>query len=133
MTVRTTSQEPNGEATLAPKTGAGDTPGFQALTLDVELYQGFIDDPEMSDADKRKLIETLWSIMVSFVDLGFGIHPLQQAQEGNGSVGEPGDEIEGPLAITGRHLLSSDPDTPKNPKSKTMAHSTDDRMATRES
>ncbi|MEM1285720.1 MAG: hypothetical protein AAGH43_10060 [Pseudomonadota bacterium] len=91
MTTRTTSGEPDSEAKLAPKAGAGEASKFQALTLDIELYQGCIDDPEMSVADKRELIETLWSIMVSFVDLGFGIHPLQQAQEGNASA-DPGSE-----------------------------------------
>jgi hypothetical protein len=82
MTVPTTIHEPNGYPRSAPKTGADDASGFKALTLDVELYQSFIDDPAMSDADKRDLIETLWSIMVSCVDLGFGIHPLQHPELG---------------------------------------------------
>ncbi len=30
------------------------------------------------DDQKRELIETLWSIVVAFVDFGFGIHPVQQ-------------------------------------------------------
>lgn len=55
---------------------------YKALTLDVEFYQSYIDDPQMSDADKRALIETLWSIMVSCVDLGYGIHPLQHPELG---------------------------------------------------
>ncbi|MEM7619880.1 MAG: hypothetical protein AAF228_05375 [Pseudomonadota bacterium] len=38
-----------------------------------------MDDTDISDEKKRELIETLWNIIISFVDLGFGIHPLQQA------------------------------------------------------
>ncbi len=53
---------------------------YKTLTLDVEYYQSFLDDVDISDEQKSELIETLWNIVVQFVDLGFGIHPLQQAQ-----------------------------------------------------
>lgn len=66
--------------TSAPEAEIGDPPGFAPLTLDVELYESYLDDPSIEDADKRELIENLWSIMVSFVDLGFGIHPAQQTR-----------------------------------------------------
>jgi hypothetical protein len=39
----------------------------------------------MSEADKRLFIEALWSIIMNFVDLGFGIHPLQEVY---GTVGK---------------------------------------------
>lgn len=55
----------------------------KTLTLDVEYYQSFIDDVDISDEQKQELIETLWNIVVQFVDLGFGIHPLQQAKLGD--------------------------------------------------
>ena len=41
------------------------------LAIDWELYGRYLDDSGLPEADKRLLIETLWSIMVSFVDLGF--------------------------------------------------------------
>lgn len=56
---------------------------YKTLTLDVEYYQSFIDDVDISDEQKQELIETLWNIVVQFVDLGFGIHPLQQAKSGD--------------------------------------------------
>ncbi len=31
----------------------------------------------MSEEEKRLFLETLWSILMQFVDLGFGIHPVQ--------------------------------------------------------
>ncbi len=50
-----------------------------ALTIDWDYYLELLKDSDASETEKRELIQTLWSIVVSFVDLGFGIHPLQQA------------------------------------------------------
>lgn len=50
-----------------------------SVRLDVSRYLHMIDDPALSDDQKRQMLEALWSIMVAFVDLGFGIHPVQQA------------------------------------------------------
>ncbi len=50
-----------------------------SLTIDWDSYLPFFEDEDISDEHKRELIEALWSIMVNFVDLGFGIHPVQQA------------------------------------------------------
>jgi hypothetical protein len=58
------------------------------LTLDVELYQHYLDDSDLSDAEKAELLETLWSIICEFVRLGFGIHPIQQAQNAGGKYAE---------------------------------------------
>ena len=55
------------------------TTSGSALTLDVDYYQALLDDSDAPEDIKRKLIEKLWSIVVGFVDLGFSIHPLQQA------------------------------------------------------
>lgn len=60
-----------------------DTPDHKrpALFIDWDLYGQYLEDSDMSDDQKREFLETLWSIMVSFVDLGFGLHPTQQACE----------------------------------------------------
>lgn len=52
-----------------------------SLTIDWDLYLSHLEDSDMSDDQKRDFIQTLWNIVVSFVDLGFDIHPLQQARE----------------------------------------------------
>lgn len=44
------------------------------LTIDWDAYLPFFEDE-----DKHEMIEALWAIVVSFVDLGFGVHPIQQA------------------------------------------------------
>ena len=48
------------------------------LSIDWDAYLPFLENEDISEEQKRELIEALWSIMVSFVDLGFGIHPLPQ-------------------------------------------------------
>ena len=50
-----------------------------ALVIDWELYGQYLADSDLSEADKRLLIETLWSIMVSFVDLGFRLSPVAES------------------------------------------------------
>ncbi|MFA8384371.1 MAG: hypothetical protein ACEPO2_02015 [Pelagibaca sp.] len=48
------------------------------LTVDVEKYQAYLDGADMTEAQKAEFLEAMWSIIVSFVDLGFGVHPLQE-------------------------------------------------------
>lgn len=52
------------------------------LTIDWDYYGTFLEDLDCSDEEKQELIETLWNIMVAFVDLGFGIHPAQLVANG---------------------------------------------------
>ena len=56
---------------------------FKTLTLDVDYYQSFLDDVDIPDDQKQEFIETLWNIMVQFVDMGFGIEPIQIALQEN--------------------------------------------------
>ncbi|WP_223424864.1 hypothetical protein [Tateyamaria pelophila] len=48
------------------------------MKVDVERYQAYLDGSDLSDAEKAEFLQTLWQIIVSFVDLGFGVHPLQE-------------------------------------------------------
>lgn len=54
---------------------------WPSLTIDYDLYQKHLDASDMNDAQKREFLDALWAIIVSFVDMGFGVHPLQQAQQ----------------------------------------------------
>ena len=49
------------------------------LEIDVEKNQAYLDDPDLSEAQKEEIIAALWQIITAFVDLGFGVHPLQEA------------------------------------------------------
>ncbi|MET3600107.1 hypothetical protein [Martelella mangrovi] len=48
------------------------------IEIDFDRYQHFLDESDMSEAQKQAFLSMLWSIMLGFVDLGFGIHPMQQ-------------------------------------------------------
>lgn len=48
------------------------------LTVDVDKYQAMLDDSELTEEQKRRVLEDLWSIIVSFVELGFQVHPVQE-------------------------------------------------------
>ncbi|MBM7069948.1 hypothetical protein [Actibacterium sp. 188UL27-1] len=49
-----------------------------SVEIDVAKYQACLDDPTLSDAQKKEIISALWSMMMAFVDLGLGVHPAQE-------------------------------------------------------
>ena len=74
-----------------------------ALTLDVEQYEKFLEDSDLTEDQKREFLETLWNIVVEFVSLGFGVHPVQQAQNACGK----GDEKTTKPALTAPGAVES--------------------------
>lgn len=80
-----------------------------ALTIDWELYGKYLEDSDLSDAEKRAFLETLLAIVVSAVDLGFGVHPVQQAA---GNICEQQAEI-------GKFIASQSASVLKSPKNST--------------
>ncbi len=53
--------------------------GYPSLTLNVDKYLPELEDTDLSDAEKQEFLAALWSILVAFVELGFGIDPVQNA------------------------------------------------------
>lgn len=49
------------------------------ITLDVSLFEEYLADSDLTDDQKHEFLTVLWSIIVGFADLGFGIDPVQQA------------------------------------------------------
>lgn len=43
------------------------------IQLDPEEWLPYLDDPDATEEEKLALIETLWGIVLSFVDLGWAI------------------------------------------------------------
>lgn len=56
-----------------------DNPVKHGLQLDVAYYQDVFDDPNLTEAEREQFITALWQIIVAFVELGFEVHPTQQA------------------------------------------------------
>lgn len=47
--------------------------------LDAAKYMAELEDCELSEAQKAELLQTLWFIMATFVDLGFGVDSVTRA------------------------------------------------------
>lgn len=47
------------------------------IKVDVERYQAFLDGSSMTDHQKKDFLQAMWLVMVSFVELGFEVHPIQ--------------------------------------------------------
>lgn len=58
-----------------------------SLSIDWEVYAAMLEESDLTRDQQKELIETLWSIVVMFVDLGFDLHPVQQI------CGEPDDAL----------------------------------------
>lgn len=67
------------DATAITNTTASEKQPNTALSLDVEAYRHLVAGDGTSRAEETRLIEAVWAVVVSFVDLGFGLHPVQQA------------------------------------------------------
>lgn len=50
----------------------------RAVNVDLDAYKAYLDDPALSDAEKDQIVDALWKIVVCFVDLGFGMSPVQE-------------------------------------------------------
>jgi hypothetical protein len=46
--------------------------------FDPEKYRGFLEDTELSHEQQTEYLKLLWSIMITFVELGFGVDSVQQ-------------------------------------------------------
>lgn len=55
-----------------------DMPIRPSLSVDWEVYATMLEDSDMPLDQQQELIETLWSIVVMFVDLGYDLHPISQ-------------------------------------------------------
>ena len=49
------------------------------LSIDVAKYQEYLDGSDLTPEQKEEFLQAVWSIVVTFVELGYGVHPLQEA------------------------------------------------------
>ena len=48
------------------------------LSIDWEVYAAMLEESDMPSEQQRELIESLWCIVVMFVDMGFDLDPVTQ-------------------------------------------------------
>ncbi|MEQ9489558.1 MAG: hypothetical protein RIM72_11260 [Alphaproteobacteria bacterium] len=80
-----TSQEESGRGLGLRTETRGDKP---VVTVDYEFYERFLEDTNLTEEQKREFLQHLWNLICEFVSLGWGVHPLQQAQEGTENCGK---------------------------------------------
>ena len=81
---RGTDREDRDNATngSAPLTSAPEAPpglAFSPLRFDAAEFMKFVEDWELTDAQAEALLRAIWDIVVGFVDIAYGLHPVQQA------------------------------------------------------
>jgi hypothetical protein len=54
------------------------TAGQKTLEVDVARYDHMLENSGLTPEQRRQTLEALWSIIVTFVELGYGVHPTQQ-------------------------------------------------------
>jgi len=52
--------------------------GYAALQFDPAAYMHFVEDDDLTEEQAVELLRAIWSIVVSFVDLGYGLDPVHQ-------------------------------------------------------
>lgn len=82
---------------------------YASLKFDPKPYLHHLADSELTEAQKEELLETLWQIMVHFVDLGLGFSPAQQAMDKSS-------KPESPLAPRFQRVVKSRKNSKNNPK-----------------
>lgn len=50
-----------------------------AIQFDAQEFAHFLDESDLTHEQKLEYIQTIWGIVLQFIDMGFGIHPIQQA------------------------------------------------------
>ncbi len=57
----------------------GGAPHPLVLSIDCAKYEHYLEDSNLTEGQKQEFLQALWNIIVNFVDLGFGVHPVQRA------------------------------------------------------
>lgn len=66
----------------------------------LEEFQPYLDEIDIPADQKRDFLALLWSIMVEFVNLGFGVDAASQAIAAQMSLDERDGQKDAPLALT---------------------------------
>lgn len=63
----------------------------RTLSIDVAKYQEFLDGTDLRPEQKEEFLSAVWSVVVTFVELGFDVHPLQEVcgKDGDSTAGSP--------------------------------------------
>ena len=69
------TEGPPGSHATIPETGNT----RPTLTIDYARYGHYFKEADITEEQKKAVLDTLWHIVIEFVSFGFNVHPLQQA------------------------------------------------------
>ena len=70
-------QHNNGSSESDKKDAPG-APSSLALTIDYEKYLSQLEEWDVTEDQKHEFISILWNILSAFIDLGYGVHFVQE-------------------------------------------------------
>lgn len=56
---------------------------FKTISIDYECYGHYLENAGLNDAQKREILDALWTVIVGFVDLGFEVRPGTKSLDGD--------------------------------------------------
>lgn len=96
----------NDKPLLPGQSEARDEPIASVPRLDIEKYREHMDGLDLTEVEQEELLRTLWWIMATFVQLGFGVDSVQNVVSAFAQASSPDlpDEVEegsGPIESDG--------------------------------
>jgi hypothetical protein len=55
-----------------------DATAKRMIKVDVDRYQSYLDGTNLTAGQKEQFLQDMWLVMMSFVELGFEVHPVQE-------------------------------------------------------
>jgi len=102
------SPEQQQESSGSHPDGSNGAARSTVLTLDLEKYLGQLSDWDITETQKIEFISTFWNLLVSFGELGFGIHSVQRAENAAQKTrGKPPKPQEKPTVLADDMLYSA--------------------------
>lgn len=49
----------------------------KSVTFDAQRYQEILDMPELSDEQRSEIVATLWSMIMTFIDIGYQVQTTE--------------------------------------------------------
>ncbi len=75
-----TNDMPSGPFQDDPQPPQADAGHFPALTFNPDDYRAHLEGGDLTREQEDALLQALWLVVVGFVDLSFGVHPIQQGR-----------------------------------------------------
>ena len=98
-----------------------ETTNFPALSFDADEFIQYVKDHDLSEVEAYEFLATVWVYVVTWVDLGFGIHPAQRTNSKSGTNSKPTLDHESALVLTCRETFNNRTNEKTVPRPKRRA------------